>query len=916
MKSIPEATEDFFKAGGALDADAPSYVVRRADGELLQAVQSGQYCNVLTARQMGKSSLMVRIVRRLQDAGVRTVTIDLTGLGTRLSPSEWYFGLVSRFKRQLGLRVDEAAWWREREQLGAVQRFSDFLRQVVLEEVEAPVVVFIDEIDSTLSLPFTDDFFAAIRAAYNARASDPAYQRLTFVLLGVARPSDLIKDRTRSPYNIGTSIDLTDFTLAEAQVLLAGLAAVHPDQAAGILARVLHWTGGHPYLTQKVCAEVVTRGDQWSDERIDELVEQLFLAAEARKETNLQFIRDQLRESAERAGMLRLYRRVWAGQRVADEERSVAKSRLKLAGLVKPTADGRLIVRNRIYERVFDRQWVRETMPVSPAQRVALVMAAVALLAVAVVGYLIYRQQTMPAEIRAELYRENFASATSPEVQLSNLAGLFGLAGYEDEARDLFFSLEAAQRLALFAGLGNPSQVGPDALVVVAGVYQDARLENNAESNRLLRAMVSVLQPVEGTEVSGAEATAMELDYWVTGREQALAGDYGAAVEQYTLALGLNEENVAVLLDRGQAYAALGEYQDAMADSQAVIRLDPTREEAVRQFIEQDSSLFTYVGLHRPEYPAIAAWFSPLTPTPTLTPTSTPTPIPTLTLTPTSTPTPTPTTPTPRLIQPIDTLMRTTDGMVMVYVPAGEFEMGSNDGESDEQEVHTVALNAFWLDQTEVNVAQFRQFVRATQYTTTAEREGWAYVYVKSSGRFEEFKGADWQHPFGPQAAAVGDNHPVTQVSWDDAAAYCEWAGGQLPTEAQWEYAARGPESRIYPWGDQWQNNVANCGESICKDGFEYTAPVGSFLEGASWVGALDLAGNVWEWTADWYGGSYAADRQENPTGPTDGDSRVMRGGSWYAGTSKLYCANRSKNLPADRFGFLGFRCARTGPGG
>ena len=109
MKSIPEATEDFFKAGGALDADAPSYVVRRADGELLQAVQSGQYCNVLTARQMGKSSLMVRIVRRLQDAGVRTVTIDLTGLGTRLSPSEWYFGLVSRFKRQLGLRVDEAA---------------------------------------------------------------------------------------------------------------------------------------------------------------------------------------------------------------------------------------------------------------------------------------------------------------------------------------------------------------------------------------------------------------------------------------------------------------------------------------------------------------------------------------------------------------------------------------------------------------------------------------------------------------------------------------------------------------------------------------------------------------------------------------------------------------------------------------
>jgi hypothetical protein len=635
--------EDFFKVGGALDPDAPSYVTRQADGELMQAVLSGQYCNVLTARQMGKSSLMVRTVRRLQAERVRTVTIDLTGLGTKLVASEWYFGLISRFKRQLGLSVDEKAWWKERDQLGPVQRFSDFLRQVVLEEVQKPIVVFVDEIDSTLNLPFTDDFFAAIRAAYNARASDPTYKRLTFVLLGVARPSDLIKDRRRTPYNIGTSVDLTDFTEEEAQVLLAGLEGTQPTQAEGILERVLHWTGGHPYLTQKVCAELVTRGGHWSDEQIDALVRELFLAEEARKETNLQFIRDQIRESDERAGMLRIYRRVRAGKREKDEERSVAKSRLKLTGLVKATKDGFLVVRNRIYEYVFDREWIRANVPVSPMRRVAIGMGAVAVLAIAVVGVLIYRQQTLTNEVRAELYRDNFLSAASPEVRVNSLAGMFGLRGYEDEARGLFFGLDTDQRLAMFAGLANPQQVGRDVLAVVTGVYQDSRLENNAEDNRLLQGMAGALHQVEG--VSGAEATALEIDYWMTGREQAAEGDYAAAVEQYTLALGLNDGNTSVLLDRGQAYAARGEYEDALDDLLQVLELDSERQEKIQQVIEQDAGLFTYVGQHRQEYQTFAAWFPTLTPTstPTNTPTNTPTSTPTNTPTPTSTPTNTPT---------------------------------------------------------------------------------------------------------------------------------------------------------------------------------------------------------------------------------------------------------------------------------
>jgi Tol biopolymer transport system component len=204
----------------------------------------------------------------------------------------------------------------------------------------------------------------------------------------------------------------------------------------------------------------------------------------------------------------------------------------------------------------------------------------------------------------------------------------------------LFFSLDTDQRLAMFEELANPQQVGQDALAVVVGVYQDSRLEDNAEDNRLLRAMANALHQVEG--VSGAEATALEIDYWMTGRERSAEGDYAAAVEQYTLALGLNDRNASVLLDRGQAYAGLGKYEDALTDLLKVAELDPERETAVQRAIEQDAGLFTYVGQHRQEYQAIAALFPTLTPTPTPTnipvntPTSTNTLTPTLTATPTS----------------------------------------------------------------------------------------------------------------------------------------------------------------------------------------------------------------------------------------------------------------------------------------
>ncbi|MCA9952647.1 MAG: SUMF1/EgtB/PvdO family nonheme iron enzyme, partial [Anaerolineales bacterium] len=303
------------------------------------------------------------------------------------------------------------------------------------------------------------------------------------------------------------------------------------------------------------------------------------------------------------------------------------------------------------------------------------------------------------------------------------------------------------------------------------------------------------------------------------------------------------------------------------------------------------------------------------TPTPTPQPDTTATEAATNTATsipsapPTKTPIPT-STPDPNMPPPNPTLgsswQRPADKMTMVYVPGGTFPMGSENGRDDEQPVHDVTLDGFWIDQTEVTNKQFAAFVADTEYVTTAEEAGGGYTYV-DEWQFTE--GADWQHPYGPESDLAGrDEHPVVLVSWHDAEAYCAWAGGQLPTEAQWEYAARGAEGVIYPWGDEFDGTKANfCDvncpldwkESAVDDGYEFTAPVGSYLDGASWVDAMDMAGNVWEWVRDWYDSDYyASSPANNPQGPDSEQYKVLRGGGWNDSDGIIRAAARGNLDP------------------
>jgi serine/threonine-protein kinase len=265
----------------------------------------------------------------------------------------------------------------------------------------------------------------------------------------------------------------------------------------------------------------------------------------------------------------------------------------------------------------------------------------------------------------------------------------------------------------------------------------------------------------------------------------------------------------------------------------------------------------------------------------------------------------------------------------LVSVPAGEFAMGSADDNAEadpnEKPRHAVYLDEYYIGKYEVTVAQFQAFVHATGHKTTAESAGWGYVWMGSS--WGQVSSADWQDPQGSGTEVAGpDNHPVTQVSWDDAVAFCGWASQatgrsvNLPTEAQWERAARGTDARRYPWGDEApsglllnyadRNVAVDWADQRQDDGYSFTAPVGSYPAGASPCGALDMAGNVWEWVADRYAEDYYdSSPRGNPTGPASGDLRVMRGGSWLNFDTYVRAATRDYGRAPDyRNQAFGFR--------
>jgi eukaryotic-like serine/threonine-protein kinase len=258
---------------------------------------------------------------------------------------------------------------------------------------------------------------------------------------------------------------------------------------------------------------------------------------------------------------------------------------------------------------------------------------------------------------------------------------------------------------------------------------------------------------------------------------------------------------------------------------------------------------------------------------------------------------------------PIVTETRQADGMMMIYIPARKFTMGSDEGEADEGPIHDVYLDDYWMDQTEITNGMYALCVESGSCETPMKMGSYTRASYYDNKLFADY--------------------PVIYVDWDMAKAYCEWAGARLPTEAEWEKAARSEDARIYPWGNDWdvlklrrlnfadKNNPEMTSDINVDDGYRDTAPVGSYPGGKSPYEIYDLAGNVWEWVADWYDPLYYRDSPlNNPPGPTSPTQemtmRVLRGGASVAANQNVFHTSNRNGLDPSKFSeSIGFRCAR-----
>jgi WD40 repeat protein len=355
-----------YQIGGSLPFESHSYVTRSADAEFYDALSAGEFCYVLNSRQMGKSSLRVRVMQQLQSNGVVCGFSDLTGIGKVDSEDKWYAGIVKALVSSCKLthKIQWRTWWKQQQDLTSPsQRLREFIEEILLVEIQSPIVLFIDEIDRVLSQEFSlDDFFALIRYFYNRRVDHPVYKRLTFALLGVATPSNLIRDKTCTCFNIGRAIHLEGFYPHEVAPLTQGLLEFVENPQA-VIQEVLYWTNGQPFLTQKVCQLIVQTSRNYKFTSVETVIQkQIIEDWESQDEPqHLRTIRDRILRDENRSGrLLSLFQQILQQGELEAGERP-EQWELQLSGLVVKQ-QGRLKIYNPIYAEIFDSTWVQKQL--------------------------------------------------------------------------------------------------------------------------------------------------------------------------------------------------------------------------------------------------------------------------------------------------------------------------------------------------------------------------------------------------------------------------------------------------------------------------------------------------------------------------------------------------------------------------
>ena len=365
---MAEITDHYYQGGGSLPANIPSYVEREADTLLYNYLREGHFCYILAARQMGKSSLRVRVMNKLIKDDYLCCALDISKIGKDVSGSdEWYYTLVDVIRNDLKLAIDVPEWWEKEKNITPVYRFFKFMKEIVLQKTSKKITFFYDEIDSVLSLNktliSTDDFFASIRSIYNERADNPEFSRLNFVIIGVASPNELMNDATRTPFNIGRSIPLNNITIEEARVLEKGLSKL-PFDSHELLKEVFHWSNGQPFLTQKICETIENCDVKETNAKlfVKENVDALFLNPPLSNSNNINLLNIQNRIEKNRlygVDMLSIYTNVLKNNSIKEDTGNLAQIYLRLTGLVRRDY-GLLLVNNNIYKSKLNQVWAAD----------------------------------------------------------------------------------------------------------------------------------------------------------------------------------------------------------------------------------------------------------------------------------------------------------------------------------------------------------------------------------------------------------------------------------------------------------------------------------------------------------------------------------------------------------------------------
>jgi formylglycine-generating enzyme required for sulfatase activity len=908
---MPEAS--IFTVGGTVQAGGGIYLARKADDELFEHCLVGNFCYVLTARQMGKSSLMVRTAERLNARDTRTVILDLTRLGTRLRSEQWYLGLVDELVEQLDLEIDYAAWWQSYAHLGNTQRLSRFLREIALEALTpASLVIFIDEIDTTLSLPFADDFFAAIRACYNARGTDPTYRRLAFVLLGVATPGDLIRDPQRTPFNIGQRIELSDFSLMEALPLAEGF-DLPPEEARHLLGWVLEWTGGHPYLTQRLCKALVegaggvTRSalatisvkespppppSKGGQERGDAISAAPFRDRSA--SDSCPAFEGGVRGDSSPLPIALIK---------SKKEHPIPWDKPAIDRIVSNTffgershQDGNLqFVRDMLTRRAPDARKVLETYRrVRMGRRVKNEEQSLVISHLKISG--VVREQSGQLALRNLIYERVFdlswvrdaMPSSTPRRVVWALSGVSLIAlliatyfAYQEWTRP------AVERAGLFhACFENTAATPSERMTNLAGLFKLADGAYTDTAQNLFDELTSeqkidLFKNSPGGSDLLLVARAVYQGLYINSKpkpqnEDDLLRAIGAAVKGVDPALA---EEIGywlegrLALDNQDSYKAINALQFALAKNERnpAIWVDLARaqigvgNESAYANALRALERATQVDIQKMYMSAVSQQLSTTSPFGKYWQTHR--------------------AEYPALVALFE--------IPVAFIPGRPFQMGSNQYDWAKP-IHMVTLSPFWIDVYEVTNFHYAECVNAGKCQPPDPAASYTRRSYYNDGRYA--------------------NYPVQYVSWNDAQTYCEWRGARLPTEAEWEKAARGGlEGKLYPWGDL---------DPVCMPGAAngaqfYGCPIQDISMAGRFApngyGLFDMAGNAWEWTADWYDSNYySLSPNSNPTGPADGQYKVLRGGGWYNLIDLLRVATRATLNPAYRDNFIGFRCAVT----